>query len=138
VVSGNGNSQHQIDYSYIDNHIGKTQNTIFYRLKQIDFDGAFEYSSIRVVHFKKEVDFTMGLTAYPNPFSNEVTVALSLPLGETYNLEVTNLNRLPIYKEDYTFTTGIHKLDLSEWSSGIYIVRVVSNHETKGIKIIKQ
>ena len=80
----------------------------------------------------------MGLTAYPNPFSNEVTVALSLPLGETYNLEVTNLNRLPIYKEDYTFTIGIHKLDLSEWSSGIYIVRVVSNQETKRIKIIKQ
>ena len=50
-VSGNGNSQHQIDYSYTDASVSKLENTVFYRLKQVDFDGTSECSDIRVVRF---------------------------------------------------------------------------------------
>ncbi|MBL6730478.1 MAG: hypothetical protein ISP74_06175 [Bacteroidia bacterium] len=75
-VAGNGNSQHKIEYSYTDASVSKVQNTVYYRLKQVDFDGAYEYSDIRVVRFDA-VGNDMQLVAYPNPMNDELNVMLS-------------------------------------------------------------
>lgn len=44
TVLGNGNSSDQIDYAFVDQE-GGNQNT-YYRLKQVDFDGAVNYSHV--------------------------------------------------------------------------------------------
>jgi hypothetical protein len=50
-VEGAGNSTSVIDYTYYDNH--PLEGVSYYRLKQTDFDGNFEYSDI--VSIKREV-----------------------------------------------------------------------------------
>lgn len=42
-VNGNGNSQYIVEYQFIDHNLKGAQ---FYRLKQVDFDGQFEYSDV--------------------------------------------------------------------------------------------
>ena len=136
-VAGNGNSQHQIDYSYTDASVSKVQKTVYYRLKQVDFDGAYEYSDIRVVRFDA-VGNDMQLVAYPNPMNNELNVMVGLTNGESYQLEVTNLQGKLVHQENHTYDNGIHKLNTSEWNSGMYIVRVATKHATKHMKVVKK
>ena len=136
-VSGNGNSQHRIDYSYTDVSVSNLENTVFYRLKQVDFDGTSEYSDIRVVRFGA-VGSGMDFSAYPNPLTDELSVMVSLSNGEAYQIGITDLQRANVHHENHTFTNGIHKLNTSEWDSGIYILQVATDQGTQHIKVIKK
>ena len=136
-MAGNGNSQHQIDYSYTDASVSKVQNTVYYRLKQVDFDGEYEYSDIRVVRFDA-VGNDMQLVAYPNPMSDELNVMLSLPSGEKYQLQVTNLQGALVHQKNHVFSSGLHTLDLSQWNSRVYIVEVISDRGSEHIKVMKK
>jgi hypothetical protein len=136
-VAGNGNSQHQIAYSYLDEGIRLMENTVFYRLKQVDFDGTSEYSDIRVVRFD-ELGNDIQLSAYPNPMTNELSLIVSLSKGEAYQIEVTNLQGSKVHHENYIFTNGIHKLNTSEWNSGMYILQVATGQGTQHVKVMKK
>ena len=136
-VAGNGNSQHLIEYTFVDESISLIQNTVFYRLKQVDFDGTSEYSDIRVVHFD-EMGNGIHLSAYPNPMTNELSLIVSLSKGEAYQIGVTNLQGSKVHHENHTFTNGIHKLNTSEWNSGMYILQVATNQGTQHIKVMKK
>ena len=133
-VTGNGNSQHQITYRYLDETISPTENNVFYRLKQVDFDGAFEYSDIRVVRFDRRAD-RLEIAAYPNPFNNEVTIRVNAK--EPYTIQVTDINGVVVLSVDHT-ESRTHRLDVSEYTAGVYIIEVTSTQGTKHLKVIKQ
>ena len=62
-------------YSFIDENIsaGKYQ----YRLKQIDFDGTFEYSKTIEVEINPPTKFSLEQN-YPNPFNPSTTIIFSM------------------------------------------------------------
>jgi hypothetical protein len=133
-VAGNGTTNQLTDYSFVDKTIAKSQQTAYYRLNQIDYDGANEYTDIRSVRFTVKPN-AFEIAAYPNPFNQEVTIRIRTT--ELYSIEVTDLNglvMLNIENED----KGTHRLDLSTWASGVYIVNVTSTQGTKHIKVMKQ
>ena len=136
-VAGNGNSQHQIEYSYLDEGISLMENTVFYRLKQVDFDGTSDYSDIRVVRFD-EMGIGIHLSAYPNPTTDELIVMVSLNDGLPYQIEITNLQGAKVHQEIHANLNGIHKLNTSEWKSGMYILKVASDQDTQHIKVMKK
>jgi hypothetical protein len=133
-VTGNGTTNQLTDYSFTDKSIATSQNTAYYRLKQVDFDGAFEYSNERVVSFDGKVE-KLEIAAYPNPSNQEVTIRVNT--NELYSIDVTNINGLLLLAIDNT-KSQTHMLDLTEWTSGVYIVNVTSSQGTKHLKIIKQ
>ncbi|PCI98156.1 MAG: hypothetical protein COB15_06575, partial [Flavobacteriales bacterium] len=47
--------------------------TVYYRLKQTDFNGLFEYNGVRTITCEQDGDISI----YPNPFTNSFTVQLS-------------------------------------------------------------
>ena len=63
-----GNSLSPLQYSYSDDTPAKAVN--YYRLKQMDRNGSFEYSIIRSVSF----DGGRAINVYPNPATIQVTV----------------------------------------------------------------
>lgn len=64
-AEGNGNSTELINYSFVD--INPSAGKNIYRLKQLDYDGSFEYSkTVEVDFFVK--DFSLSQN-YPNPFN---------------------------------------------------------------------
>ena len=75
-VEGAGNSNSPKVYSFID----KTppSGTIKYRLKQIDLDGAFEYSQIVIANVDAPEEFVL-LQNFPNPFNPATTISYSIP-----------------------------------------------------------
>lgn len=75
-VNGNGTTTEIKSYSFIDNNV--TAGTYSYRLKQIDFNGTFEYSNIIEVEVSSPQNFELSQN-YPNPFNPSTTISFSLP-----------------------------------------------------------
>ncbi|MEM8888605.1 MAG: T9SS type A sorting domain-containing protein, partial [Bacteroidota bacterium] len=67
-VEGNGNSQSPTSYEFLDTQARIGENT--YRLKQIDFDGAFAHSDIRTVFFEGGMEVIL----HPNPTKDRLTI----------------------------------------------------------------
>ncbi|MGA7305158.1 MAG: ice-binding family protein, partial [Rhodothermales bacterium] len=83
-VPGAGNSTERLSYQYRATELGS--GTHRFRLKQIDFDGDFDYSP--VVEVTVLVDQYALRAAYPNPFSLTTTLAYALPRDSEVRLSV--------------------------------------------------
>ena len=95
-VSGNGttNSIHQ--YAYTDNTL-ITAPIVYYRLKQIDYDGKVSYSNIIKVSNSAVIPET--LRAYPNPFTNQFNWEFNTIQGRKYTLRMNDLTGKQVYSE---------------------------------------
>lgn len=89
VINGAGTTTTTQSYEFLDDFSFKSyEGKILYRLKQIDFDGSFEYSKIISV----EVNFspqTFSISQnYPNPFNPNTKIYYSVPNGEGYLIKI--------------------------------------------------
>lgn len=130
-VEGNGTTIEQKQYTFVDRNVESRIN-YSYRLKQIDFNGTFEYSSVVNVGFTLPLDFVLEQN-YPNPFNPSTTIAYAVAVKSDVTLEVYNL----IGQKVSTLTVGnveagTHsaKFDASGISSGIYIYKLTAVGET--------
>ena len=73
-VEGNGTTTDQKQYSFIDRNVEARVNYA-YRLKQIDFNGTFDYSSVVNIGFTLPLEFVLEQN-YPNPFNPSTTYCL--------------------------------------------------------------
>jgi hypothetical protein len=75
-VAGYGTTTETQHYSFTDSDVkpGKYQ----YRLKQIDFDGSFEYSNVIEVEISSPDGFNLSQN-YPNPFNPSTKIRLEIP-----------------------------------------------------------
>jgi hypothetical protein len=87
-VQGNGNSNSTKYYSFEDNSPETGIN--YYRLKQIDTDGSFEYSKIISANLNIPTEFTLSQN-YPNPFNPATTIDFTLPSNTFVSLKVYDL-----------------------------------------------
>lgn len=69
-VEGSGNTNDRMEYSFVDLH--PVEGIIYYRLKQIDFDGSFEHLPVRSIRWLKSNE--EKLTVYPNPYSTNFEI----------------------------------------------------------------
>jgi hypothetical protein len=119
-VEGNGTTTRPHEYNFIDKISGS--GIYYYRLKQIDFDGSYEYSKVIEVDVDAPSDFVLEQN-YPNPFNPSTVIKFSLPVDSKVTIDLYNtlgekVDRL-VNKE---FSTGNHKVnfDASRLSNGIY------------------
>ena len=85
-VQGHGNSNSTKEYSFVDNSV--QSGKYFYRLKQIDNDGGFNYS--QEVEVKAEdipTEFALYQN-YPNPFNPSTVISWQLAVGAHVTLKV--------------------------------------------------
>lgn len=117
-----------------DNAAGKE---VRYRLKQIDFDGTFEYSD--TITLQMPLANTMLLhKAYPNPFNPATTLSFSLPTQSDVHLNVYDMSgRLVQQLLNETRTAGYHRVSFTAATnlpSGTYIYRLTTaNFADSGI-----
>lgn len=138
-VKGNGTTTEQHQYSYTDKH--SQPGKYIYRLKQIDFNGSFEYSK------EVEANVIYGLTYfldqnYPNPFNPTTKISYSIPQSGYVNLKVYDalgnlVKELVSEQKDAGYFDV--QFDGSNLSSGIYYyqIKVGNFTDTKKLVIMK-
>jgi hypothetical protein len=137
-VPGVGSSSSPHQYSYADQ--GLAQGRYDYRIKQIDKNGSFKYSSAAQVEVGiAPKEFTLS-QSYPNPFNPSTTVEFSVARNDRAVVRVFNV----LGQEVATLFDGTAeagklyqaRFDASRMSSGMYFVQLQSNGQSKMQKMV--
>ena len=127
-VKGHGTSLEPNEYSYTDDISSIHSASLFYRLKQIDFDGSFKYSNVVEVDVMP-INYELSQN-YPNPFNPNTMIRFSLPKETQLKINIYNmLGELVETLAEGTYQAGYHELNFNaaNLSSGIYIYRIESD-----------
>ncbi len=124
-VNGNNDASGTSDYSFM--HMQPAGGAHYYRLKQVDFDGAFEYSPIISV-FVREKDVEI----YPNPTHGPVSVYGDDLEGSIRVFDFTG-NFIKEFQPD-----GIWSFDLSDQVAGVYFVEIQTGNHNTMTRIVKE
>lgn len=137
-VKGMGNSSKTNAYVFEDNNPFEHTNTLFYRLKQIDYNGKFEFSPVVSLTLTKNME--QAVNVLPNPFNTELFVELPFQTKEAIKLELINLNGKTICAETFYQTESsptIQWQNLNNIQSGIYMLKVIIDGQTSYHKLMK-
>ncbi|MCL4279326.1 MAG: T9SS type A sorting domain-containing protein, partial [Ignavibacteriaceae bacterium] len=123
-VEGHGTTTETQTYSYSDRTVNV--GTYSYRLKQVDFNGTFEYSSIVEVDVPAPVEFALDQN-YPNPFNPSTKISFRLAVDSKVNLTVFDVLGQEIASlVNGNLVAGGHSVDFdaSSLNSGVYLYRI--------------
>ncbi len=135
-VEGNGTTTEPHSYSFADENlqVGKYQ----YMLKQIDYDGSFEYSKIIEVNINIPDKFLLEQN-YPNPFNPLTKIEWQTPLAGFNVLKIYDVLGSEVKTlVDEFLEAGKHSIDFnaSGLSSGIYFYKLNAGGNTYVRKMI--
>ncbi len=135
-INGNGTTTEITHYNFIDENVN--DGTYNYRLKQIDYDGSFEYSSIIEVEVETPSDFFLSQNN-PNPFNPSTQINYSIKKAGLVQLRVYDI----LGKEIATLVNtnkeaGNYSIEFNanQLPSGIYIYRMQSGSFVSSKKMI--
>ncbi|MBC3541805.1 T9SS type A sorting domain-containing protein [Rufibacter sp. H-1] len=133
-VKGNGTSLVLQNYSFQD--AATPAGTLYYRLKQVDFDGKFEYTKTIAVEKKAIAAANVTLKAYPNPTPDAVNLDLTQAAASDITIGVYGLNGRLV--KTLTVTGGsIQKVDLSDVAVGTYLLRITGEGFQTTLRVLK-
>ena len=139
-VTGNGTVSTPVNYSYTDK--GLSSGTYNYRLKQIDFNGNFEYFNLsNEVNVGIPADYKLSQN-YPNPFNPTTKIDYQLPKDGQVSISLYDISGKEIMQlVNDNKPAGYYSVTLnaSSLSSGIYFYSISSNGfvNTKKLMLVK-
>jgi len=134
-IEGHGNSNSPKDYSFYDNSPPKGK--ALYRLKQIDTDGAFEYSD--EIELTLQSDKIELYQNYPNPFNPSTVVSFTLPEMSHVKLTVYNAIGQEVAElVNRKMSAGYHGIifDAYYLSTGLYFYKLETKNYSKIMKMV--
>ena len=138
TIAGSGNTSIEHSYFFNDDIAAVKNNTIYYRLKQIDIDGRSSYSKIISVRLKNGIT---GLTVSPNPVSSYVNINVDWNKNEIANIKVIGMSGKELVSKNIQLIKGTNYVALNELSrlpAGVYIIQVNSNERSILKQVSKQ
>ena len=127
TVAAVGNTTNEQNYSFTDSTPFRGRS--YYRLKIVDNDNSFKYSSIVTVMLTgNEL-----VRIFPNPVIHKLTIELGNVDGGIVTLSDAN-GKLLVHRKA---TTGSLQLDLSYLPAGVYWLKIIGASGTKTYKVMK-
>ena len=137
-VRAQGSNNTTTQYSLVDNNIANLSSpVIYYRLKMMDIDGSFKYSSIVPISL---ADITGRITLAPNPVINEVKVSINAPAdGKVQWRLIDNTGRVIMYNSLLVRkgTGNNFTIDMSKKANGSYYLSVEGPGLNQKVKLQK-
>ncbi|MEM6632341.1 MAG: T9SS type A sorting domain-containing protein [Bacteroidota bacterium] len=139
LVEGMGTAFEAQEYSYTDSMAGPGWH--YYRLKQVDLNGEYEYFSIREVELSGRSSLQAAvLVGYPNPADNYYKMEMEIPDPKNAMIKVFDLRGNQIYHAMIAnCASGYNaiEMDVSTWQSGIYMYMITAGADVIRGKIVK-
>ena len=119
-INGNGTTNETQTYQFL--HKTNRPGSLYYRLKQMDFDGAFEYSDIIEVMREKKNDG--NIVIFPNPASEQFTITVNNPERLSSSVKVTDLLGKTIFETSFQAgqAPDFFEKEISSLTQQLYIV----------------
>ncbi len=134
-IKGGGTTEELNEYTYLD--VDLQPGRIYYRIKQIDYDGNFDYSGVRTVNIQGDE----YVNVYPNPVvGEEFNLSFLSSYGKSYNVSVFDLTGRLIQEDVFNYNTVDTKKDFTfmfrgSVPSGTYFIKV---SDANGLLLVKQ
>lgn len=135
-LNGNINSSQLQNYTFTD--ATPVKGLQYYRLKQVDLDGAFEYSRVIAVSLSGTVNAEQPVL-YPNPTRNNATILVNSNIAETATLVLYDALGNTILKKEVMLNAGRTALPIEtkHLAAGMYVVKVAGKQVQATLKLQK-
>lgn len=131
---GHGTTTEVQRYDWVDTRPLSGFN--YYRLKQVDYEGKWEYHPIKVVDFKgKGVEG--GIYLYPTEVRSRLTVALDTPTSEDASLLVVDALGRVVQRQRLGIGTIQEDMQLQDLPAGYYFMTLQSEQGLQTARFLK-
>lgn len=123
-VPGRGTTTEVSNYTFVDENVAA--GSYSYRLKQMDYDGTYEYSQVIEVDVNVPAEFAMDQN-YPNPFNPSTKINFRLAADSKVTLKVFDVlgqEVITLLNKDLSAGSHIVDFDASGINSGTYFYRI--------------
>jgi hypothetical protein len=124
-----GNSESINTYSAVDANV--EFGTTYYRIKQIDIDHNFTYSTVEKVSRVHSSEFVM----YPNPVSNTLYISLT-SVSENSMFEIYTIDGRKISVEKINSLKN--KINVETLAKGTYMIKIYNQDQILTSKFVRQ
>lgn len=135
VQKVNANNTGSATYFY-PHSLANQAGTVYYRIKQVDKNGAVFYTNIIAVKINK----ANTLTVSPNPFRSFFTVAYTSDKSEKVTANVISSDGKTVAVQQFTVPKGVNSLlinNLAALEQGIYYLVLKSSTDAQEVKLLK-
>ncbi|MBC3538620.1 T9SS type A sorting domain-containing protein [Rufibacter sp. H-1] len=136
-VKGNGNSATLNNYAFTDH--AAAAGTVYYRLRQVDFDGAFEYSKVISVSHATGAVAQAAINVYPNPVTNgRVAVRFQEQVSGGATIRLSDMSGRVLHTQELSSVNSEVDMNLSGMNirAGIYLLSVTANGRSTTQRIV--
>ncbi|AEW01492.1 hypothetical protein A4D02_05735 [Niastella koreensis] len=119
-------------YSFNENN---TNATSYYRVKQVDVNGAYTYSTVITL---KNTGSNKDVTVYPTQATSTINYVLSSEAPATVTVQVYNITGQPVISQQATLMQGLNvrAVNVSTLAKGSYVLRM--QIPAAGVTLVKQ
>lgn len=116
-VEGAGTNNRINEYQYQDRNL--SAGITYYRLKQIDFDGAFEYSKVIAADYNNSVG---SICVFPNPSNGLIKLQMNTLLSQKVNIRISDSLGRIIWEKELIANETDFRQEFEIRGNGLYLV----------------
>ena len=133
-VEGYGTSHEMREYEFLDKNAN--YGLIYYRLRQVDYDGTHEMSHTISLESKDNIEL---LNIYPIPTSEKLTIDYYSKVDDKIEIEVFDVLGKPVLSARQRVSEGMNSLTLSisDLDKGFYVLKLVNRGIEQTQRIVK-
>ncbi|MFD2919488.1 T9SS type A sorting domain-containing protein [Terrimonas rubra] len=138
IVAGNGTTGLTNTYQFADDITG-LEGIIYYRLKDIDFDGRGNFS--KIISLRGDNNNPATISVYPNPFTTDIKLTLNNNREQSGTIRLTNITGQVLVSKKILLQRGENIVvlpGLDKLQKGLYVVEFISDEVKIIEKVMKQ
>lgn len=121
-------------------------STDFYRIVFTGFGGMadgnfhFNQTNLNTINIEEEDGNNLSFSIYPNPTTDYVSILLQNDQAQNLNIELRALNGALVINEEWNTNFGVQqkRINLSDLSSGLYVLTIGNENFRESMRLIKE
>lgn len=140
TATAKGHSSSISAYHTTDDLFFYTKKLVYYRIKMVDTDGKYKYSSI--INLKLDAAAGTGsVKAWPVPFINQLQAAYTSEVNQQVTISLVSMSGAVVSRNTAAVQQGRNVIAVSPAAStpsGTYMLVISSHTKTASVKVVKQ